>query len=792
MKPKPTAHPRGQTRIIHLALAPVTHVEVVAFAALRIESDRVRVFFNQAARADAIEPGRDSQILRVVPIRGGSGLYVDIAQSLPADDVVLGYKGVSLCLKVTDCTPDHLDGEDCLLTTLNQALSVATPADDRAANPMANPRFIRDWLTHHVTHHGATSAVFLNRLGPDRSGTDFAQRMEKHLARKPLEALARIVVLDVQSPTGRLGAVDERHLLHAPEAPSKNRMQAPPPDPWRAPFGDEVLLEYVRHALLAQAQGVAYLDLSDRLTPPAGNAATVFAQARAATPDPFLPLIGRRAFPWKLSDKTRADIGDHICTPFDLDGRFSRWVVSPARLTNKDITWRPHRIIGLRGAAPKTDGLWRFMALRHPGAAPAQLAPKSSLREDQTLVALSEGLFGHKPLRMPQEAPRPLDAQLASSRGDKVVIVTAMKNEGPFLLEWIAHHRAIGVSDIVVFSNDCTDGTDALLDTLAARGIVEHYPNPYRTLDLRPQHAGFRAAEALPTVRNADWLMTMDVDEFLNIHVGDGHLKDLFAQMGDANMISCTWRLFGNGGKRTFVDQPVTAQFTHCARKDAGRPHQAWGFKTLYQNNGYFKKLGVHRPKGLRGQMVDNLRWVNGSGDALPESEYRTAWRSNGRTIGYDLVTLNHYAVRSVESFLVKRDRGRVNHVDRDQGAAYWFRMNHNTTTDTSIQRMKLAVDAELARFLADPEIAQRHATSVDLHKAKITQLLAQTSQRAFHDMLGSARFQSLSKMLPIFGAHVFLAGPDCVPQEMVDQFDQGALPADYSFTVPRPNTTEH
>ena len=657
---------------------------------------------------------------------------------------------------------------------------------------MANPRLIRDWLTHHVTHQGAASAFFLNRLGPDGAGTDFAEKLEQHLAKKPLSELAHVVVLDVPGPTGRLGAVDERHLLHSPEAPSKNRMQAPSPDPWCAPFGDEILFEYLRLAFFAQAQGVAYLDLSDWLTPPSKNEPTVFEQARAATPDPMLPLIGQRAYPWNLPKKHKPQVGDHICTPFDLDGRFSRWVVSPALLQDQEITWRPHRIIGLRGAAPKTGSLWRFMALRHPGAAPAQLAPKSSLREDPALVHLSEGLFEYEPQRMPHENAQPTEAEQASSRGDKVVIVTAMKNEGPFLLEWIAHLRAIGVSDIIVFTNDCTDGTDTLLDTLAARGIVEHHPNPYRALNMRPQHAGFRAAEALPTVQNADWVLTLDVDEFLNIHVGDGHLKDLFAHMGDANMISCTWRLFGNGGKRSFVDQPVTAQFTQCALKEAGRPHQAWGFKTLYQNNGYFKKLGVHRPKGLRGQMVDQLRWVNGSGAPLPQTEYRTGWRSNGRTIGYDLVTLNHYAVRSVESFLVKRDRGRVNHVDRDQGAAYWFRMNHNTTTDTSIQRMKPALEAELAWLMADPEIARGHVYCVAQHQKKIAELLAQPSQRAFSDMLNSARFQALSKMLPAFGAHVFLAGPDCVPQELVDQFTQGTLPADHYFTVPRPETTEH
>ena len=55
----------------------------------------------------------------------------------------------------------------------------------------------------------------------------------------------------------------------------------------------------------------------------------------------------------------------------------------------------------------------------------------------------------------------------------------------------------------------------------------------------------------------------------------------------------------------------------------------------------------------------------------MPRTMYRNAWRSTASTEEYDLVQFNHYTVRSAESFLVKRDRGRVNHVDRDQGLDY-------------------------------------------------------------------------------------------------------------------------
>lgn len=58
----------------------------------------------------------------------------------------------------------------------------------------------------------------------------------------------------------------------------------------------------------------------------------------------------------------------------------------------------------------------------------------------------------------------------------KITAVTCVKNEGPFLLEWIAFHQCIGVTDFLFYSNDCDDGTDTLLDALAELGHLRHLP----------------------------------------------------------------------------------------------------------------------------------------------------------------------------------------------------------------------------------------------------------------------------------------------------------------------------
>ena len=51
----------------------------------------------------------------------------------------------------------------------------------------------------------------------------------------------------------------------------------------------------------------------------------------------------------------------------------------------------------------------------------------------------------------------------------RITAILCVKNEGAFVLDWLAHHRAAGITDFLVCSNDCSDGTDALLDRLAAR-----------------------------------------------------------------------------------------------------------------------------------------------------------------------------------------------------------------------------------------------------------------------------------------------------------------------------------
>jgi hypothetical protein len=54
------------------------------------------------------------------------------------------------------------------------------------------------------------------------------------------------------------------------------------------------------------------------------------------------------------------------------------------------------------------------------------------------------------------EAPttvHPAAASALSAVAPRKVLFSAMKNEAPFVLEWIAYHKAIGFDEIVICSN---------------------------------------------------------------------------------------------------------------------------------------------------------------------------------------------------------------------------------------------------------------------------------------------------------------------------------------------------
>lgn len=327
----------------------------------------------------------------------------------------------------------------------------------------------------------------------------------------------------------------------------------------------------------------------------------------------------------------------------------------------------------------------------------------------------------------------PSPPNLPTRKNSRSGIVTTMKNEAPFMLEWVAYHRAIGFTDFLIFTNHCDDGTDRIGIRLEELGLAKHVDNQFKK-GLSPQRSALRQTLKHDIYSECDWVMCADCDEFLNVRVGDRRLDDLFEAMGPVDAISFCWKIFGCGDKIGYDEKLITEQFTWSAPEDYRSKFRALGLKSMFRPGRGANRFGVHRPKFDNGRPQDFI-WKDAGGKLMPEAYFGTGW-SAWKGFNHDFARLHHYSVRSVDSFLVKRDRGRTNHVDRDQGVSYWADMNLNMVEDKSLLPTVERTRAEMNKLLQDPELSRLHAEACAWHRAKIAALKANSEWAAFHDFL--------------------------------------------------------
>uniref|UniRef100_UPI003567F2AC glycosyltransferase family 2 protein n=1 Tax=Phaeovulum sp. TaxID=2934796 RepID=UPI003567F2AC len=230
------------------------------------------------------------------------------------------------------------------------------------------------------------------------------------------------------------------------------------------------------------------------------------------------------------------------------------------------------------------------------------------------------------------------------------------------------------------------------------------------------QRAALRQSRWYDEVTKADWILVCDADEFLTVKVGDGSFAALIgASPIGAEVIGISWRIFGSAGIVGYEDRPVTQQFRRAEPEGAGGTY----VKSLFRGLENIARIGIHMPhpradlgRPLARCMAGGAPWKPVAGALILRAERGAA-------------QMNHYALRSRDSFLVKRDRGRVNHAGQDMGEDYWRRFERTEVVCDAIRRHDGTTARWLAELHGDPILAALHARAVEWHRARVAELLA-------------------------------------------------------------------
>ena len=316
----------------------------------------------------------------------------------------------------------------------------------------------------------------------------------------------------------------------------------------------------------------------------------------------------------------------------------------------------------------------------------------------------------------------------------KKVLLASFRNEAPFILEFVAHHKVIGFDEVVIASNDCTDGTSEILAALDKAGAIRHVPC-YPSSNLSPQAFAYRQARMSLPIDRADWLMILDADEFLNIHIGGRRLEDLISVNSVApELILINWACFGASGHDRWEDKLTTSLFL----RRLGLMNGESQVKCLIHGPEKWRKLSNHHPFGFRG--CDNVRVAFAAGlwvEELPSKRLQLgAFRDiRPRSGSFGIAQINHYATRSQDCFHLRRLRGRGSAL---RGAAnerhsvnYFRRLSSGNIMDDTIVHYVPEVAARIAEYRSDPAIDREVAKGLRLYEAEIERYWSYPGDRA-------------------------------------------------------------
>ncbi len=147
----------------------------------------------------------------------------------------------------------------------------------------------------------------------------------------------------------------------------------------------------------------------------------------------------------------------------------------------------------------------------------------------------------------------------------KFTTVAVIQNQAPFIVEWVAHHLAVGATDFVFCFYGSSDGTAKVIRRLSAMGYGAQVKIAVENDD--PIASARAQVSGLEEVRDADLITVLDVSQFINIHHGFGSLKELAATFPDTSTaFALEVSRFGLNSDQDPLDGPITRNAT---QKDA-------------------------------------------------------------------------------------------------------------------------------------------------------------------------------------------------------------------------------
>lgn len=219
-------------------------------------------------------------------------------------------------------------------------------------------------------------------------------------------------------------------------------------------------------------------------------------------------------------------------------------------------------------------------------------------------------------------------------------IVAIIKNEAPYIAEWLEYHLLMGVNKFYIYDNESEDNLEEILQPYIKNGVVEYVYCPGKGKQMWAYN------DILKTARKETyWLAVIDCDEFI-VPISTESIPKVLKEFEGYGGLGINWLMYGSSGQKNKTDGLVIERFKYHSIKDF-RGNEC--IKTIIMPRYVISINHPHYANYMTGKFCVNTDKEKINGPFNPH-------------ILYDKIRINHYFVKSYDEYLQKRQRGRASY----------------------------------------------------------------------------------------------------------------------------------
>lgn len=224
----------------------------------------------------------------------------------------------------------------------------------------------------------------------------------------------------------------------------------------------------------------------------------------------------------------------------------------------------------------------------------------------------------------------------------QLAVAAIFKNEALFLREWIEFHRLVGVEHFFLYDNESTDNCREVLKPYVDDGLVT-----LSRLDLECCQIACYYHAVYMNRQHVRWMAFIDLDEFLFCPDGTD-LRAALKPYEEYPAVGVSWRNFGTNGHEARPDGLVIENYTRRAADD-------------FEAHRHIKSIVYPDKTAVSTTAHSFIHWEIDT-PAVDENFVPTIGPFRDTANGWTAqrFCLNHYMTKSMEDWLIKRNRGRA------------------------------------------------------------------------------------------------------------------------------------